>query len=161
MQRSARSRDIGHKASSSTSLFQQLQRDTCCTQLWLPLQKSELAPSPGQKHVDLVLLKSGAQTHFAWIKSFSRFAKQPSDHHKNAKHYCHDCLHGFPTADKLEASALDGLRFLDTFRDWWGTPNVKTFNGWKNDTREFLGFLLRKGLKGRCAVKDKWRTLNR
>eukprot|EP01043_Picozoa_sp_COSAG02_P060878 COSAG02_NODE_8052_length_2731_cov_3.361322_1_plen_226_part_00 len=40
---------------------------------------------------------------------------------------------------------------MDNFRDWWGMSNEKTFAGWKNDTREFLGFLLRLQLKDRCT----------
>ena len=88
----------------------------CCQNYGYLLQKSTLPPSAGQRHVDLLLIKSGTQTHFCWIKAFSRFAKQRSDHHKNAKHYCHYCLHGFPTAEKLKTHADNGCRQITEAR---------------------------------------------
>ena len=45
-----------------------------------------------EKHVDLLLLEEGANSHYCWIKNFSRFARQPSDHKHCAKHYCHYCM---------------------------------------------------------------------
>ena len=54
------------------------------------LQKSKIGEA--EKHVDLLLLEEGANSHYCWIKNFSRFARQPSDHKHCAKHYCHYCM---------------------------------------------------------------------
>ena len=40
------------------------------------LQKSKMVLN-AKRHVDLLLLEQGSKTHYCWIKSFSRFARQP------------------------------------------------------------------------------------
>ena len=85
------------------------------------LQKSKFgAEAQTWRHVDLLLLESGAKqgstSHYCWIKSFSRFARQPSDHHKAAKHFCHYCLHGFPSAAKLTEHLRCGCREITEAR---------------------------------------------
>ena len=68
------------------------------------------------RQVNLLLLEEGEKSHYCWIKSFSRFARQPSDHHKAAKHFCHYCLHGFPTAQKLTDHLRCGCREITEAR---------------------------------------------
>ena len=60
------------------------------------LQKSKFgAEAQTWRHVDLLLLESGAKqvstSHYCWTKSFSRFARQPSDYGHQKKHFCHYC----------------------------------------------------------------------
>ena len=78
------------------------------------LQKSTMGEM--ERHVDLLLLESGAKSHYCWIKNFSRFARQPSDRGNAAKHHCHYCLHGFASAQKLSEHLKCGCREITEAR---------------------------------------------
>ena len=74
-----------------------------------------------ERHVDLLLLEdASAGSHFCWIKNFSRFAAQNSKH--GAKHYCWHCLHGFPSAVKLEEHSSSGCREITEARPMLPEP---------------------------------------
>ena len=78
------------------------------------LQKSKIHDT--EQHVDLLLLEKGASSHYCWIKSFSRFARQPSDHKNYAKHYCHYCIQGFASKEKLQAHLTHGCQEITEAR---------------------------------------------
>ena len=68
------------------------------------------------RQVNLLLLEEGEKSHYCWIKSFSRFARQPSDRGNAARHFCHYCLHGFPSAAKLTDHLRCGCREITEAR---------------------------------------------
>ena len=79
------------------------------------LHKSHLDDATTQ-HVDLLYIQQAGQSHYCWIKDFSRFARVPSDHKHCAKHFCRHCLHGFPTHEKLQIHLTHGCREITEAR---------------------------------------------
>ena len=100
------------------------------------LQKSKLVLN-AKRHVDLLLLEQGSKTHYCWIKSFSRFARQPSDYGHQKKHYCHYCLHGFPSAAKLTPHLKSGCREITEARPVLPEPGSdKSFVEFKSPEKQ-------------------------
>ena len=78
-----------------------------------PLRLSKLTETA--KHIDLLLLENEeGQSHYCWIKNFSRFAAQNSN--RNTAHYCRHCLYGFPSQQKLDDHIQNGCREITEAR---------------------------------------------
>eukprot|EP01052_Picozoa_sp_SAG31_P007419 SAG31_NODE_354_length_17223_cov_18.708771_5_plen_316_part_00 len=77
------------------------------------IQKSNVGTQPRQ--VDLVMLTKNGSNHFCWIKNFSRFCGNPTRHNNGGKsHFCHYCLQGFATAEKLQQHVDNGSHNTNT-----------------------------------------------
>lgn len=55
----------------------------------------------GYKEINLLYLSKENNSHYCWIKNFSRFLGHTRKHHGQL-HYCHRCLHGFIRKDLLD-----------------------------------------------------------
>eukprot|EP01047_Picozoa_sp_COSAG01_P025083 COSAG01_NODE_1570_length_9869_cov_360.007267_10_plen_253_part_00 len=58
----------------------------------------------------MLMLDDGDNSHYCWIKRFSAFARQPSDHNHNKQHFCRHCLQGFATEKRLKQHLHFGCR---------------------------------------------------
>ena len=52
--------------------------------------------------INLLLIKKDGKFHYAWIKDLNRILYDWSKH-KERKHFCERCLHGYRREDQLEA----------------------------------------------------------
>jgi hypothetical protein len=98
------------------------------------LRKSDLVDR--KQHINLLLLQDGVNSHYSWIKTFSRFAYQPSDGHKPSKQYCMYCLHGFPSAKKLDFHLTNGCREITEARPMMPDPDEATLE-FKSPDKQF------------------------
>lgn len=90
------------------------------------------------RNVDLLLLNDDSKSHYCWIKSFSRFARQPSDHKHCAKHFCHYCLHGFQSKDKLNQHLNNGCREITDVKPVLPKPGQsEAFINFKNYEKQY------------------------
>ena len=84
------------------------------------------------RHVDLLLFEGPSpdgqsdetRSHYCWIKSFSRFARQKSDLGNASRHFCNYCLHGFATAEKLKQHLGCGCREITETRPVLPVPGT-------------------------------------
>jgi hypothetical protein len=99
-----------------------------------PLRLSKLTETA--QHVDLLLLENEAgQSHYCWIKNFSRFAAYTSG---GTKHYCRHCLHGFPSAEKLDGHIQNGCREITEARPVLPEPGSEAaFVQFKNHDKQY------------------------
>ena len=97
------------------------------------LQKST-AHATAEKHVDLLLLhddKTG-NSHYCWIKSFSRFCGSSSNHnHGGKKYYCKYCIQGYGSQAKLDEHLTNGCADITTCKPCM-PANDKAFLEFKN-----------------------------
>eukprot|EP01051_Picozoa_sp_SAG22_P023347 SAG22_NODE_5986_length_920_cov_5.047503_1_plen_196_part_10 len=80
------------------------------------LQKSK-EHAIAEKHVDLLLLHDGktGNSHYCWIKNFSRFCGSSSNHnHGGKKYYCKYCIQGFGSQAKLDQHLTNGCAEITT-----------------------------------------------
>ncbi len=54
------------------------------------------------RHVDLLMLQNGEESHYVLIKNFSRLVSSQVSKYKNARHFCRFCLHGFTKKELLD-----------------------------------------------------------
>ena len=62
-------------------------------------EQSEDMPIP---RINLLLIEKAGKFHYAWTKDLNRLLRDQSKH-KEHKHYCERCLHGYKREDLLEA----------------------------------------------------------
>ena len=71
------------------------------------IQKSDQKKS---KHIDLLLYND----HYCWIKNFSRFCGKVKSDGKCKTHYCHHCLQGYTSQEKLDYHMTMGCASITT-----------------------------------------------
>ena len=86
----------------------------------------------GDRHVNLLLLKTDGKEHFCWIKNLSRLLREKQQ--KNERFYCDSCLNPLPTEDYLEKHK----EFCETFGAVKTIPPKQTgfmkFKNFRNQT---------------------------
>ena len=60
----------------------------------------------GIPRINLLLIEEPGKHHFTWIKDLNRLLRDQSKH-KERKHFCERCLHGYTREDLLEAHRPD------------------------------------------------------
>ena len=102
------------------------------------LQKSK-EHANAERHVDLLLLhdeKTG-NSHYCWIKNFSRFCGSSSNHnHGGKKYYCKYCIQGFGSEAKLDHHLAHGCADVTTCKPCMPTGKDKTLE-FKNTQNQF------------------------
>ena len=64
-------------------------------------------------HVNLLMISDDNNSHYVWIKHFSRLVRSQTTKHKGKKWFCYFCLNGFVREDLLNNHvALCRVRFL-------------------------------------------------
>ena len=64
----------------------------------IPLRRT---PEVKARHVNLLLIKDGDNSHYCLIKNLSRLLGKRT-HHNGQEYYCSNCLHGFTEKQKLD-----------------------------------------------------------
>jgi hypothetical protein len=80
------------------------------------LQKSK-EHANAEKHLDLLLVHDAKEgnSHYCWIKNFSRFCGSASNHnHGGRKYYCNYCIQGFASQAKLDNHVEGGCAEITT-----------------------------------------------
>ena len=67
----------------------------------------------GMPRINLLLIEKAGKFHYSWIKSLNRLLYDQSKH-KEHKHFCERCLHGYTREDLLEAHRPDCRRIGQT-----------------------------------------------
>eukprot|EP01051_Picozoa_sp_SAG22_P009985 SAG22_NODE_871_length_6748_cov_60.669274_2_plen_589_part_00 len=102
------------------------------------LQKSK-EHSIAETHVDLLLLhdqKTG-NSHYCWIKNFSRFCGSKSNHnHGGKKYYCKYCIQGFGSQAKLDHHLTHGCADITTCKPCMPEED-KAYLEFKNTQNKF------------------------
>ena len=66
-----------------------------------------LSTQPGKMpRINLLLIEKAGKFHYTWIKNLNRLLYDQSKH-KERKHFCERCLHGYTREDLLEAHRPD------------------------------------------------------
>ena len=60
----------------------------------------------GMPRINLLLIEKAGKFHYIWIKDLNRLLRDQSKH-KERKHFCERCLHGYTREDLLEAHRPD------------------------------------------------------
>ena len=60
----------------------------------------------GMPRINLLLIEKAGKFHYTWIKNLNRLLYDQSKH-KERKHFCERCLHGYTRKDLLEAHRPD------------------------------------------------------
>ena len=60
----------------------------------------------GMSRINLLLIEKAGKFHYTWIKDLNRLLHDQSKH-KECKHFCECCLHGYTRKDLLEAHRPD------------------------------------------------------
>ena len=60
----------------------------------------------GMPRINLLLIEKAGKHHFTWIKDLNRLLRDEGKH-KERKHFCERCLHGYTREDLLEAHRPD------------------------------------------------------
>ena len=102
------------------------------------LQKSKEHEN-AEKHIDLLLLHdlTTNNSHYAWIKNFSRFCGSKSNHnHGGKKYYCKYCIQGYGSQAKLDAHVENGCAEITTCKPCMPEDD-KAFLEFKNTQNKF------------------------
>ena len=59
----------------------------------------ERAVDDAKHEIDLLYIEQGDESHYCWIKDFSRFVRVKSDHNHGKSQYCRYCLKAFRPDD--------------------------------------------------------------
>ena len=97
------------------------------------LQKSK-EHANAEKHLDLLLVHDAKEgnSHYCWIKNFSRFCGSASNHnHGGRKYYCNYCIQGFASQAKLDNHLESGCAEITTCKPCM-PPTDKAFIEFKN-----------------------------
>ena len=62
----------------------------------------------GMPRINLLLIEKAGKFHYTWTKDLNRLLRDQSTH-KERKHFCERCLHGYTREDLLEAHRRRGI----------------------------------------------------
>lgn len=78
------------------------------------IQKSTLGKQT-DRTLNLLMLQDDTNTHYCWIKEFSRFCGNSNHHNHGGKQYfCHYCMKGYGSQEKLNQHVAQGCQDITT-----------------------------------------------
>ena len=87
----------------------------------------------GMPHINLLLIEKAGKFHYTWIKDLNRLLYDKSKH-KERKHFCERCLHGYTREDLLEANRPDCRGIARQPCGWRCRKRVRTKSSFKTTT---------------------------